>query len=228
MKILALDTSASACSVALLIDDEIHLLHEIEPMQQAKRILPMIQQLITTHQVELNTLDALAFGCGPGSFTGVRIAASVIQGLAFATGVPLIKISSLAAVAQSAYQDLGWKKLLVAMDARIREVYWGIYQVDESGLAKLSGEEKVCLPQDISLPRGNDWYGVGSAWSEYKEALLATLPFELLGMDATRLPQASAVAVLAKDKFLRKEFTDPAEAIPVYLRDNVAIKEIKM
>lgn len=224
MKILALDTSASACSVALLIDDEIHLLHEIDPMQQAKRVLPMVQELITAHGVGLTDLDALAFGCGPGSFTGVRIAASVMQGFSFASGVPLIKISSLAAVGQAAYTDLGWKKLLVGIDARISEVYWGIYQVDDSGLVKLSGQEKVCAPQAISIPDGNDWYAVGSAWGEYKEKLLATLPFTPLNIDATQLPVASAIALLAKDKFLRNEFTMAEDAMPIYLRDNVAIK----
>lgn len=222
MKILALDTSATACSVALLLNDKIHARHEIASMQQAQRVLPMVEELLKSADLKLEQLDALAFGCGPGSFTGVRIAASVMQGFAFATQIPLIKISSLAAVAQAAYDDLGWKKLLVGMDARIEEVYWGVYQI-ENGLAKLQGSEVVCPPQNISIPEGDDWYAVGSAWEVYRENMLKKAP-HLLAVDASRLPMASAIALLAKNKFLKKDYCALADALPVYLRNNVAEK----
>jgi tRNA threonylcarbamoyladenosine biosynthesis protein TsaB len=224
MKILALDTSASACSVALLINDEVHLLHEVAPMQQAKRVLSMIHELLEKQNIKLQDLDALAFGCGPGSFTGVRIAASVMQGFAFATSLPLIKVSSLAAVAQGAYQNSGWDKIMVGMDARIREVYWGVYQIDNSGIVRLVGEEKVCAPQEVFVPEGEGWYAAGSAWGEYQEALLEKLPIAPIAMDASCLPLASAIIELAKNKYLKQEFTHIADAMPVYLRDNVALK----
>ncbi len=225
MKILAIDTSASACSIAISIDDTIYAVHHVAPMEQAQKILPLIQIQLDDAKIKLNQLDAIAFGCGPGSFTGVRIAASVVQGLAFATGLPIIKISSLAAVAQAAYQDLGWAKILVGMDARIQEVYWGAYQVNPEGLVELIGTEIVCPPQDVSLPLGTDWYGVGSAWDVYQTELLTRLPFKPLAQDATRLPMASAILQLAKEAYLRKAFTPLDQAMPVYLRDNVAIKQ---
>jgi tRNA threonylcarbamoyladenosine biosynthesis protein TsaB len=218
MKILAIETSTQACSVALLQDDTIQSSHIIAPMEQAKLILPMIDEMLRNTGLSLNQLDALAFGCGPGSFTGVRIATSVMQGLAYASQVPLISVSSLAAVAQAAFTDLGWKKLLVAMDARISEVYAGQYEINTKGLAELVGEEQVCLPGLMQIPASQDWYGVGNGWEAY------SLPYEPLSKDVTRLPMASAIALLAKEKFQQKDFVAPGLALPVYLRNNVAIK----
>jgi tRNA threonylcarbamoyladenosine biosynthesis protein TsaB len=224
MKLLAIDTSASACSVGLMLNEEIFSLHRVAPMQQTQLILPMLAEILQANNLELNQLDALVYGCGPGSFTGVRIAASVIQGLAFASQLPIIKISSLAATAQAAYNDLGWQKILVGMDARINEVYWSAYQVGGSGLVELVGQEAVCPPQGITVPETTDWCGVGSAWQVYLDTLLATLVFEPLGIDAARLPMAAGLLRLAKEKYLRKDFVGLHEALPVYLRDDVAKK----
>jgi tRNA threonylcarbamoyladenosine biosynthesis protein TsaB len=220
MKILAIETSTNACSVALLIDNVIQASHLIAPMQQAKLILPMIEERLQSANIWLNQLDALAFGCGPGSFTGVRIATSVMQGLAYASAVPLISVSSLAAVAQAAYTDLGWEKLFVAMDARISEVYAGAYQINDAGIAELLGEEAVSAPEQMVIPEGSDWYAVGNGWEVYQ----AQLSYKPIAQDTTRLPTASAVAVLAKDKFQKGDFVAPGAALPVYLRNNVAIK----
>ncbi len=220
MKILAIDTSTTACSVALLMNDDIKLSHKIAPMQQAKLILPMIDELLRTNNLDVNQLDALAFGCGPGSFTGVRIATSVMQGLAYASQLPLISVSSLAAVAQAAYTDLGWKKLLVAMDARISEVYFGAYQINDHGLAELIGAEIVSPPEKIKFPHENNWYGIGNGWLVYQDQLSIKPNI----IDDTRTPVASAVALLAKEKHLKQEWVSPEAALPVYLRDNVAIK----
>jgi tRNA threonylcarbamoyladenosine biosynthesis protein TsaB len=220
MKILAIETSTNACSVALLIDDVVQSSHLIAPMQQAKLILPMIEERLQHANISLNQLDALAFGCGPGSFTGVRIATSVMQGLAYASAVPLISVSSLAAVAQAAYMDLGWKKLFVAMDARISEVYAGTYQINEAGIAELVGIEAVSAPGQMTVPESTDWYGIGNGWEVYQ----TQLSYKPIAQDATRLPMASAVLLLAKDKFQRGEVVTPGAALPVYLRNNVAIK----
>lgn len=225
MKLLALDTSHSACSLALLIDDDIHTSHQVAPMQQAQLVLPQLEALLLAHNVKLTELDALAFGRGPGSFTGVRIAASVMQGLAFAADIPLIGISSLAATAQGAFDDLGWKKLMVGTDARIQEVYWGVYAVNVEGLVELVEHEIVCAPNAITVPTDADWYAIGNAWTEYQDAMLQRLYFQPLAIDTSRIPMASAVARLAKDKFDKQEWCkDAAESVPIYLRDNVAIK----
>ncbi len=225
MKILAIDTSSNACSVALLIDDEIKHLHKIAPIQQAQLVLPMIEELLHNAKNKLQDLDAIAFGCGPGSFTGVRIAASVAQGLAFAAQVPLIKISSLAAIAQDISQQRGWKKLLVAIDARMQEVYWGAYQVNAEGFVELQDEEKVCAPNLIPLQQELGWYGVGDAWGIYSEIIELRLEFKPINLEVACLPNATSIAQLAKHKFLKNEFCPQEEAIPVYLRDNVAVKE---
>jgi tRNA threonylcarbamoyladenosine biosynthesis protein TsaB len=225
MKLLALDTSHSACSLALLIDDEIHTSHQIAPMQQAQLVLPQLEALLLAHNIKLKELDALAFGRGPGSFTGVRIAASVMQGLAFAADLPLIGISSLAATAQGAFNDLGWKKLMVGTDARIREVYWGVYTVNAAGLVELIGSEMVCAPDAITIPNGEEWYAIGNAWEEYQDTMLQRLDCQPIAIDSSRIPMASAVARLAKNKFNKQEWSKSiAESVPIYLRDNVAIK----
>ncbi len=220
MNILAFDTSSSACSIALLLNEKIIERHAITPMQQAKVILPMIHELLDSENMTLQQLNAIAFGCGPGSFTGVRIAISVAQGLAYATDKPLIPVSSLAAVAQAAFQELGWKKLLVAVDARIDEVYWASYAVDSGKLVKLIGKEAVSTPDNICLPDKGEWYGIGNAWEVYKSKI-ACQPKQI---DANRLPMASAILALARSLFLQGSVVAPRDAKPVYLRNDVAKK----
>jgi tRNA threonylcarbamoyladenosine biosynthesis protein TsaB len=223
MKLLAIDTSSQACSIALFDGDKVHSQHQIAPMQQAQLILSMIETLLQSAGVELKQLDALAFGCGPGSFTGVRIATSVIQGLAFAMDIPVIPVSSLAALAQSAYQDLGWQKLLVGVDARMQEVYWAAYQVNASGLVDLVGKEMVCAPQQVVIPAGEGWCGVGNAWEVYHDEL----PVKPAQQDALRVPAATAILQLATEKYKKKDWVSPADAMPIYLRDTVAFKKNK-
>lgn len=221
MKLLAIDTSSSACSVGLLIDNEIKIIHEIAPLQQAQKILPMIEKILQESTVSLNELDALAFGCGPGSFTGVRIATSVMQGIGYAMDLPLIPVSSLAALAQAAYSELGRDKLLVAIDARIQEVYWGAYQVNKEGVVELINTERVSPPQEILLPSESGWYGVGNAWDVYFEQISASPAY----LDATRLPTALGVLQLAKVRYKKKEWVDAENALPSYLRNEVALKK---
>jgi len=220
MNLLAFDTSSTACSVALLLDDEISAQHDIVPLQQAKLILPMLYELLEKNKIKLNQIDAIGFGRGPGSFTGVRIAASLAQGLGFALNCPLIPVSSLAALAQAAYEDLGWKKCLAVVDARINEVYCGAYAADPGGLVRLVGAEAVLPPSLVPSPPEKDWYGVGNGWEIYS----ADIPYQPLSCDTTRLPMAKAILSLAKESYLRREWVDAKEALPVYLRDEVAKK----
>ena len=223
MKILALDTSSTACSIAILINDTVKESHQLAPMQQAQLILPMIDELLSSAALKLDQLDAIAFGCGPGSFTGVRIATSVAQGLGFAAKVPLIPISSLAAIAQAAYADLGWKKLLVAIDARVQEIYWGAYRVNPQGLVELLGKEKVSSPADLAIPDTDEWYGIGNAWEVYR----AQIHCQPVNVDINRLPMASAILTLARDKFIKRDWVEAGRALPSYLRDEVAKKSQK-
>lgn len=219
MKLLAFDTSSAACSIALSIDGNVTSCHEIAPMQQAKIILPLIDKLLKSANISLNQLDAIAFGCGPGSFTGVRIAAGVAQGLAYAAKKPLIPVSSLAAMAQTAYQEKGWTQLLVAIDARMNEVYWAPYAVQENRLVALTGKEQVGRPSGIGLPDAT-WCGVGNAWDVYRPDIHVNPPL----IDPGTLPAASAILLLAESRFRSGEIVSPADAMPVYLRDDVAKK----
>lgn len=220
MKILAIETSSIACSVALLCDNKITEQHIISPKEQAKRILPTIEECLAQENLTINQIDAFAYGCGPGSFTGVRIAASVIQGLAFATKKPVISVSSLAAIAQSAFFATGWQHLLVAMDARINEVYWGAYVVKD-GIVRLLNDEKVTRPDEIEAPGKTDWFGVGNGWEVYTNEI----GYKPVGVKVDELPTAKAVAILAKVKYFAGELVKPSEALPVYLRNDVAKKK---
>lgn len=224
MKILALDTSSVACSVALLRDGEAVIRHEVVPMRHAKSILSFIEE---TLGADLNSLDALAWGCGPGSFTGLRIAASVIQALGFAYNLPVINVSSLAALAQTAYQEHGWKQLLVAVDARMNEVYWGAYRINEAGYAELLNQEGLFSPKELTsimkkdFSASDEWYAVGSAWSAYQAELEGCLKDGLKGLDPNCLPKALAVAQLGQLKYEKGQKLQSFDALPTYLRDNV-------
>ena len=181
--------------------------HVIAPQQQAKLILFEINNLLKTHHLELKDLDGLAFGCGPGSFTGVRIAATVVQSLSYATRVPIIRISSLAAMAQTAYEEKGWRRILVAVDARMGQVYWGAYELGEEGL--MVGHERVLKPELVSTPEG-EWYGVGDGWP------LLSNKVSLIDKDLELLPKASGLLSLAKNKFEHGQFVAVHEALPEY------------
>lgn len=222
MNILALDTSSSACSIALLVNNTVKSQHQDAPMQQAQLILPMIDDLLKSEKIELNQLDAIAFGCGPGSFTGIRIATSIAQGLAYAMQIPLIPISSLAALAQAAFVDLGWKNLFVAIDARIQEVYCAKYKANSHGLVELIGQERVCSPSEIQCEVDSDeWSGVGNAWQIYVDKMT----FHPQQTDFTQLPTAKAIIQLAIPRFEKQNWVNPRDALPVYLRDEVARKQ---
>lgn len=223
MKILAIDTSSSACSVALLNGNEIKTRHEIIPMQHAKRILVFIDEVLGS---ELYSLDALAWGCGPGSFTGLRIAASVIQALSYAAKLPVINVSSLAALAQTAYFQHGWQHLLVAVDARMHEIYWAGYKINNLGYVELLNKERLTSPQELpaifsNLPASTSWYGVGDAWRTFQAELTQFSANWLADLDKECLPNAAAIVQLAKIKYEKGEFLHSFDALPVYLRDNV-------
>lgn len=132
--LLAIDTSTDACSVALKRDAEIIERFVIAPQKHTQLVLPMIQELLIEAKIDLEDLDAIAFGAGPGSFTGVRLCASITQGLAFGAGLPAIKISTLQCIAQQKFEELGVKNVTVIQDARMQEVYYGEYQLGANGI----------------------------------------------------------------------------------------------
>ncbi len=224
MRILAIDTATEACSAALLVDETIHARYELAPQQHARLILPMMEALLVESGCTLAQLDGLAFGRGPGSFTGVRIAASVIQGLAFATDLPVVGISTLAALAQQVVDEHQASAVLTAFDARMEQVYWGAYWRQESGLVQLQGEEQVCDPHEVPMPEGRDWVAAGSGWSAYGDVLARQVGMELVAHYPQAMPHARGILRLAQAAFMRGEGVAAEQAQPVYLRNNVANK----
>lgn len=219
MKILALDTATEACSVALGIGDRVLERYVELERGHAEQIIPMIDALLAEGGVALAQLDAIAFGRGPGGFTGVRLAASVAQGLAFGAHVGVVPISDLAAVAQRVAQlDPDARRVLVVNDARMREVYWAEFLAD--GI-RPTGEERVNAPGDVVVTPGKDWVAAGrglAAWPELAErcrAAGATLRPDLL-------PRATEILALARQPVAAGQVLAPEAALPVYVRDRVA------
>lgn len=217
--LLALDTATEACSVALLHDGKVISHYEVIPRLHAQRLLPMIKDLLAEAAVPLSALDAIAFGRGPGAFTGVRIAVGVVQGLAFALDRPVLPISNLAVLAQRSLREHGAMQVAAAIDARMDEVYWGCYRA-ESGEMHLQGVEAVLAPEQVALPAdaSGAWFGAGTGWGTFAERM----PITLSGQDAEMLPHAEDLLSLARFAWARGEAVGADEAQPVYLRDKVA------
>jgi len=219
LKLLALDTSTEACSAALWLAGE-----TVERFalgrEHAGRILPMVEELLAEAGLALGAVDAIAFGRGPGSFTGLRIAAGVVQGLAFGADKPVVPVSSLAALAQG----IPAPRVLAAFDARMHQVYWGCYTRAADGLVTLVGHECVVAPDQVPLPEGQGWIGSGSGWDAYGDALESRLGPRLAGRRGPGHPHARDLAVLAAAAFRSGTMVRPEEALPVYLRDEVAVK----
>lgn len=224
MKLLAVETSTEACSAALSIDGEIQERYEIAPREHTKLILPMIDSLLADAELKPQQLDGLAFSRGPGSFTGVRISTGIIQGIAFGADLPVVPVSTLAAIAQQYFKTGNSDCAYIAMDARMGEIFWGVYQKDPQGYAELIGDEAVTLAGDVVFPNQNGM-GVGSGWKEYLSELSTCLGLLLIGFEADHLPRASAIAELGVMGFDKNQAVDVEMAMPVYLRDKVAKKE---
>jgi tRNA threonylcarbamoyladenosine biosynthesis protein TsaB len=224
VKLLAFDTSTSACSVAIFdsakdCEQQITSHIEIMPMQQGKLILPMIDAALAKAEIALNELDAICYGQGPGSYTGLRISASVAQGLGFALNCPLIAVSSLAAAAQAAYQRHGWGKILVAQDARAQEIYWAAFSLNAEKRMCSIGTEQVTSPAALATPfSGQEWHGVGDAWQVYGEILNKSVLLAAEKIETKPLLLAEAIVMLAKEKYSQQQWVSARDAVPVYLR----------
>ena len=223
MKLLAIETATESCSAALLSDSELFSLNEIAPRRHNEIILSMCEQVLAQGQVSLSQLDAIAFGRGPGSFTGVRLAASVTQGIAIGQDLPVVPVSSLAAMAQAAFEAKKVDNVLSCIDARMQEIYFGLYKLNDAQIMELIGDEKVIPPNAINISVEEKCYGVGSGWKPYADILHESLG-KKLSFDENAFPLAEFVAKLAKVYFEQGKTVSAVEALPVYLRDNVAQK----
>ena len=256
MKLLAVETATEACSAALYIDGIVTERFELTPKEHTRLIFPMIDSLLADAGLLPQQLDALAFGCGPGSFTGVRIATGVIQGIALGADLPVVPVSTLAAIAQDFFDnsddisssDADYPPLLagegrgegiqesanpgrsqynvtyVALDARMGEIFWGVYRRDERGYAELIGKEAVTPATEVEFP-DLPGIGVGSGWGVYREELMLRLAGCVSTCQIDALPRAGAIVRLGALGFERGLAVSVEQAMPVYLRDKVAKKE---
>lgn len=226
-RILALDTATEACSAALLNQQQIESHFEIAPRDHTQRILPQIDALLQSQQLELTSLDALAFGRGPGSFTGVRIGIGIAQGLALGAMLPMIGVSTLATMAQGAFRQRGATRVLVAIDARMGEVYWAEYQRDEQGHWQGEKSESVLSPeaaqQRMQALEGS-WFTAGTGWDAWPQ--LQQGHALTLNWSGVALPAAEDMLPLAQQALLRGETTSADRAEPTYLRNEVAWKKL--
>lgn len=224
MRLLALDTATENCSAALAIGARlIEREAEIE-RGHAERILGMIDELLAEGGQQLAALDAIAFGRGPGAFTGVRLAAAITQGLAFGAGVPVLPISDLRAVAQRVFDDEPAAGIvLVCNDARMKEVYWGCFARGAEGLAEPLGRERVGPPESVELAAQGPGavHGAGRGFRAYP-VLGARLQPQLAAIHPTLLPRAREILRIGREEHRAGRTVPAGEALPVYLRDDVA------
>ncbi|CAG0911360.1 unnamed protein product, partial [Cyprideis torosa] len=174
-RILALDTATEACSCALWLDGEMITRFEVAPQKHTQLILPMIDGLLADAGVDRHSLDAIAFGRGPGSFTGVRIAVAMAQGIAFSLDKPVVPVSTLQALALAGVRQYGADKIIALMDARMGEVYHAEFVVDSNGEPVMQGKESVIKPELVPVPEADGWVSLGSGWIAHGDALTGAL-----------------------------------------------------
>lgn len=218
MKLLVLDTSTEYCSVALWLDGRIQARRVLAGQQHSSLLLPMVDELLRESSISLRQLDGIGYGAGPGSFTGLRIACAVTQGLAFGADLPVVGVSTLESIAEQTGAD----SVLTVLDARMAEVYWAAYRRDGAGWRAVS-DPQLALPESVTAPHGGDWVGAGNGFAVLGEVLRPRLAAALARIDDTIMPDAAAMAPLAAAAFVRGEGTDAALAAPIYLRDKVAL-----
>jgi tRNA threonylcarbamoyladenosine biosynthesis protein TsaB len=233
VKVLAIDTATENCSAALWVDERISARERLLERGHAAHILPMVDAVLREAGVALSELDAIAFGRGPGAFTGVRLAAGVAQGLAFGATLPVVPVSDLRALAQHALSHSPHcLRVLACLDARMQEVYVGCFERCPAGLAVPVGEERVGPPSLVRPPaawtdlrqaqgRGVDAVcGAGPGFLAYPE-LVGLLPQLALEVQGALRPRAQDIACLAVPEILAGRVFPAEQALPVYLRDDV-------
>lgn len=225
MRLLALDTSTVACSAALELGDVILERHEVRPKEHTRLLVPMVRELLAEGGVAPADLDAVVLGNGPGSFIGLRIGASVAQGICYAAGLPLVPVSSLAAVAAEALDVTGAARVVVAQDAHMNEVYLGAYRRGENGLPVAEGDAVLQSVAGIAgLPGGDSAegrYAAGEGWRRYPE-LLALNEHRFAGVSEVQWPRARYLLDSGRLAYRAGGAIDPATLVPEYVRQRVA------
>jgi|ERR1043166_1518945 tRNA threonylcarbamoyladenosine biosynthesis protein TsaB len=222
VKIMALDTSTEHCSAALWLDGELTSLERHAGQTHSEILLPMIDRLLGEAEMSLGRLDGIAFGAGPGSFTGLRIGCGVAQGLAFGAGLPVLGIGTLLALAQAGGAHAGGLALC-CMDARMGEIYHAAYRRSTVGWEVVEAPG-LCKPALAPVPVEGEWNGYGNAFAVYGDVLRSRYGERLASVDAAQSPHASDIAVLAVPLFERGLGAAAEHAAPHYIRDKVALR----
>jgi tRNA threonylcarbamoyladenosine biosynthesis protein TsaB len=226
MNLLAIETSSEFCSVAAARGDATFQRHEAAGQRHGELVIPMIDAVLAEAGLALSDLDGIAYGAGPGAFTGLRIACGVTQGLALARGLPVVGIVTLAAVAEEAAAGVRSDQecaVVACIDARMRAVYHAAYRRTGARWREVLAPG-LHAPDAVPLPDGEGWTGAGSGFAAYREALERRHGGRLAAIRPELVPTARAVLRLAAAEFAAGRGADAAEAVPVYLRDKVALK----
>ncbi len=223
MNLLAIDTSTDFCSVAASRGSALFSRHERAGQRQAETVLGMVNEVLIEARIELAQIQGIAYGAGPGSFTGLRIAAGVTQGLALARGIGVIGVGSLLALSEEAGKDAAGGRMIACLDAHMGEVYHAAYRRAGAGWEEVSAPG-LYRPEAVPVAPGQDWTGCGDGLAAYRERLAARLGECVAAIRPEATPSARAVLKLAIPRFAAGEAKDAATAVPVYLRDKVALK----
>lgn len=223
-KILGLETSTTACAVGLWIDGDCRERFQIAERQHTKLILPMVDELLSEAAITLNQLDAIAFGCGPGMFTGIRIAAGIAQGLSVGCDKPIVSVSTLQCLAQAGHAKAPQHQLILpALDARMGQIYWGLYRIVD-GLAESVTKDGIINPNQLGQHLA-DYHqpslGVGSGWDCYQQQLSTQPHFEKTDYLLDLYPTGVAICQVASALYEQGIVNPPGVALPNYLRDGV-------
>ncbi len=227
MNLLALDTSTEVLSLALQLGDKTFTHNQIAGNASSQIILPQIQALLDSANVKLTDLDGIAFGAGPGAFTGVRIACGVAQGLGFGANVPLVGINTLMAVAEASGEDA----VIACLDARMGEIYHAAF-VKESGSWVEKSATQVCKPEAPPLlgsgaSLAEAWIGAGNGWAAYGDLLSKVYANNLTKTMPNLTPSAEAILRLATPVFAAGLAKPASEARPIYIRNRVALTSLE-
>lgn len=222
MNILALDTATEACSLALACGDAVLVRHEVVGREHSARLLPLFHELLAEAGLRPAQLDALVCGVGPGSFAGVRIGVGFAKGLALARALPVAPVSTLATLAQGAMRRHAVGTVLACIDARMNEVYAGLYGCDAGGSAQPLEPERVCPPQELPALSVVPQAAAGSGWRAYEQVLRARVPGPY-AVDPDALPEAQDSLRLGRAALAVGGGLGAEALTPVYLRDSVAL-----
>ncbi len=223
MKLLAIDTATEACSAALYQDGVVDSRFEVCPQQHSQKILPMVDDLLKNNGLNIADIDYLVFGRGPGSFTGVRIATGIVQGLSLGSGLKVVGISTLAAMAQQAFKEKGANQIAVATDARMNEVYFAEFSVVNDVVTAVNGEHVLPPEQALNALQNCPEVLCGTGWQAYDEF---TPKIEKNGPPTILYPNAAFMFDLAMAQISAGDVCDPEDIEPVYLRDKVTWKKL--